>query len=134
MASPPHSGVGPGNVVGSSNPGGAVSLHDHHAQLLMQQQQQVDYYQNPAAIYSQMQSQQAHYGNGGGGGSADLLATQQYLANLQLGGGDPNLDGSGKRDFFIYGFLMHLFSLAPFTEISSAEWIGDVDCVDVQQR
>lgn len=72
-------------------------MHDHHAALLMQQQQQaqqqVDYYQNPAAIYSQMH-QQPHYGNGGT--SADLLATQQYLQNLQLGG-DPNIDGSGKE-------------------------------------
>lgn len=90
MASPPHSGVPSGAVSGSSNP------HDH---LLMQQQQQqqVDYYQNPAAIYSQMQ-QQSHYGNTGSG-SADLLATQQYLQNLHLGGGagDPNMDGSGKK-------------------------------------
>lgn len=107
MASPPHSGVpsSTGNVVGgggSTNSGGAAaaSMHEHHAALLMQQQQQqVDYYQNPAAIYSQMhQQQQQHYGNGGGG-SADLLATQQYLQNLQLGG-DPNLDGSGKKGLF----------------------------------
>lgn len=95
MASPPHSGVpssvSAGTNVSSTNP------HDHHALLMQQQQQQqqVDYYQNPAAIYSQMQ-QQSHYGNNTG---ADLLATQQYLQNLQLG--DPNMDGSGKKTILI---------------------------------
>lgn len=94
MASPPHSVV-PSSVSGTNV--SSTNPHDHHAALLMQQQQQqqqqVDYYQNPAAIYSQMQ-QQSHYGNNTGG-SADLLATQQYLQNLQLG--DPNMDGSGRK-------------------------------------